>query len=128
MAERDDATATGGEKSILIVDDDAGIRSFMALALRLEGFAVDTAADGAEALDKARRDRPDAIVLDLMMPTMDGHDFIRAWHAEPSDARAPVVVMSAGDGPLSADALGAQAVLAKPFDLDALLGQLAVLV
>ncbi len=93
----------------------------MSIALRMEGFVVDTAADGAEALDKARRSTPDAIVLDLMMPKMDGRAFIDAWRAEPANRQAPVVVMSAGSAPIGVGESGVQAFLAKPFDLDDLL-------
>ncbi len=117
------STAAQG-KSVLVVDDDPGIRTFMSIALRMEGFVVDTAADGAEALDKARRSTPDAIVLDMMMPKMDGRAFIDAWRAEPANRQAPVVVMSAGSAPIGVDESGVQAFLAKPFDLDTLLGKL----
>ena len=115
---------TSQGKSVLVVDDDPGIRAFMSIALRMEGFVVDTAADGAEALDKARRSHPDAIVLDMLMPGMDGRDFVRAWRAEAADRQAPVVMMSAGSAPVWADEPGVQAFLAKPFDLDMLLGKL----
>ena len=111
-------------KSVLVVDDDPGIRSFMSIALRMEGFVVDTAADGAEALDKARHSHPDAIVLDLMMPVMDGRDFVKAWRAEPAETQAPVVMMSAGDWRAGPDEPGVAAFLAKPFDLETLLGKL----
>ncbi len=115
-------------KSVLVVDDDPSIRAFMAIALRMEGFDVDTAANGVEALDKARQNHSDAIVLDLMMPVMDGRDFIRAWRAESFNDPAPVVVMSAGDARLGTEEPGVQAFLAKPFDLDLLLGKLVSLV
>ena len=111
-------------KSVLVVDDDPGIRAFMAIALRMEGFVVDTAADGAEALDKARQTHPDAIVLDLMMPGMDGRDFVKAWRAEPANKQAPVVMMSASDSRFGTDVPGVAAFLAKPFDLETLLGKL----
>ena len=111
-------------KSVLVVDDDPGIRTFMSIALRMEGFVVDTAADGAEALDKARHNHPDAIVLDMMMPRMDGRAFIEAGRAEPADRQAPVVMMSAGSVPHGVDEPGVQAFLAKPFDLEMLLGKL----
>ena len=115
---------TSQGKSVLVVDDDPAIRAFMSLALRMEGFVVDTAADGAEALDKARHSHPDAIVLDLKMPGMDGCDFIKAWRAEPAVTQAPVLAMSAGDPRLGPDEPGVQAFLAKPFDLETLIGTL----
>ena len=117
------AAASHG-KSVLVVDDDPGIRTFMSIALRMEGFVVETAADGVEALDKARHSHPDAIVLDLMMPNMDGRDFIKAWRAEPADTQAPVLVMSAGDSRFGTEEPGGQAFLSKPFDLETLIGKL----
>lgn len=120
--------ATSGAKRVLVVDDDAGVRGAMSLVLEFEGFRVDTAANGAEALDKARVGHPDAIVLDMQMPVLDGRGFISAWQAEPPEHRAPVLAMSAAEGSADADAPGVHAFLPKPFDPDTLLGKLARLI
>ena len=115
---------------ILVVEDEAPIRYLLADALADEGYAVATAEHGAAALDQARAQPPDAVVLDLMMPIMDGWTFLRARQGDPTLAGVPVVVLSAAGerGLQQAKELGADAYLAKPFDLDALLllvGQLA---
>jgi DNA-binding response OmpR family regulator len=110
-------------RHILVVEDDDTIRSTVADALDLEGYSVDTAANGALALDKVRASRPDVIILDLMMPVMDGWAFIRACREEALCAGIPVLVTSAYRK-LAETALDfhVQACVAKPFDLDVLLG------
>ncbi len=59
-------------RTVLIVDDEPNIRGFLRMALEDEGFSVETAANGKEALDKVRRRPPDAVLLDLLMPVLDG--------------------------------------------------------
>ncbi len=80
---------------VLVVDDDPAIRGLVADALRGEGYAVDLAAHGREALDALRARRPATIVLDLMMPVMDGFSFIEACQREHLCADVPIVVISA---------------------------------
>jgi DNA-binding response OmpR family regulator len=110
-------------KRILVVEDDDLIRASIADALLLEGYTVDTAANGALALDQVKRAQPDVIVLDLMMPVMDGWAFIGAFRDEAACAEVPVLVMSAYDKlGETAPGLRVQACIAKPFDLDVLLG------
>ena len=110
-------------KRILVVDDDDTIRETLADALHLEGYTVDTAANGAIALDRVRQARPDAIILDLMMPVMDGWRFMSAYRSEAACIGIPVLVTSAyrqlGE---AAPELRVQACIAKPFDLGVLLG------
>ena len=110
-------------RRVLVVDDDAGIRSVVADAFEMEGYCVITARNGAEALERVRASRPDAIVVDLMMPIMDGWQFLEACRNEALCDGTPVVVMSAYRylGQIGPD-LGASACIAKPFDLDVLLG------
>jgi two-component system, OmpR family, response regulator len=74
----------------------------------------------AEALDKAERHRPDAVVLDAMMPVMDGWEFLARWRERPAECRAPVLVVSAAEGWQAALREGATGYLSKPFDLDTL--------
>ena len=105
---------------VLVADDEPLIRALVAIAFEAEGYDVDTAADGAEALAKACQRVPQAIVLDLMMPVMDGWDFLAAWHGQPSSQTVPVVVISAGSHQAFQAPLGAQAYLTKPFDIDRL--------
>jgi CheY-like chemotaxis protein len=110
---------------VLVVDDDAAIRSVVAELLEDDGYVVDTARDGVQALQRARDAPPAAILLDLMMPVLDGWGFVEACRQQRICLDVPVVVMSAAHG-LSEltrrlQQLGVRAVLAKPFDAGALL-------
>jgi CheY-like chemotaxis protein len=106
---------------ILIVEDDADLREMMAQLLTLEGFRAETVANGRDALEYLRRgDPPDLILLDLMMPVMDGWEFRRQQREDPALANVPVVVLSALDQARVAD-LGGTAFLKKPLDFDRLL-------
>ncbi len=111
--------------SVLVVEDDPALRDLVASTLEDEGYRVATAADGAEALEKVRADPPRAIVLDLMLPVMDGVAFLLACRADPRCREIPVVVTSARYQGAAGLALGAAAFLAKPFDLDALVRTVA---
>jgi CheY-like chemotaxis protein len=104
--------------NILIVEDDPDILSSLAEVLREEGFAVETAANGYQALARMESQMPDLIFLDLMMPLMDGWKFMDVARQRFTDMRAPVVLLSAVHG-LGDEArrLGVRAFLPKPFDL-----------
>jgi DNA-binding response OmpR family regulator len=104
---------------VLVVDDDPAIRGLVADALRIEGYAVDLAAHGREALEALRARRPDTIVLDLMMPIMDGFSFIEACQREQLCTDVPIVVISAVQEALKRiKEVSVHACIAKPFDLD----------
>jgi CheY-like chemotaxis protein len=105
---------------ILVVDDESIIRMLLADALTDAGYLVATASNGAEALDRAIGQRSDAVLLDLLMPVMDGFAFLRERMLQPDLARVPVVVLSAAgiEGLRQAARLRATAVLGKPLDLD----------
>jgi CheY-like chemotaxis protein len=106
---------------VLIVEDDEDLREMMAQLLTLEGFQAATVANGKEALDYLHeRDKPEVILLDLMMPVMDGWEFRRKQQADPSLAGVPVIVLSALD-PARAARVDAEAFLKKPLDFDRLL-------
>src|ERR671939_1239810 len=103
---------------VLIVDDDPAIRGLMADALRSEGYAVDMAAHGAEALEAMRARRPSTVLLDLMMPVMDGFSFIEACHREQLCVDVPIVVITAVQDALRRiHEVPVHACVAKPFDL-----------
>jgi CheY-like chemotaxis protein len=107
---------------ILVVEDEPFIRSFLVEGLTDAGYSVTSAGNGAEALDRAREHASDAVLLDLLMPVMDGLTFLRARQAEPKLATVPVVVLSAAGTDMlrAATQLRATAVLSKPLDLDVL--------
>lgn len=109
--------------TVLIVEDDAGIRDACAEALTDEGYAVHVARDGLAGLVELRRD-PDVIVLDLAMPRLDGWEFLRRLRAMDDHARTPVLLLTATSSK-GASLAGAQAILRKPFVLEALLRQVA---
>jgi CheY-like chemotaxis protein len=114
---------------VLVVDDDETIRTTVAEALEFEGYAVASATNGAEALELVRQQRPQAIVLDLMMPVMDGWQFLEHCRADAGCAGTPVLVISASRRlPQEAAGLGVTGCITKPFDLDVLLGAVERLV
>jgi len=105
---------------VLVVDDDAAVLQTIVDALESEGYAVVTARNGALALERLRARRPDVVVLDLMMPVMDGWAFLPLCRVEPAGADVPVVVLSALERTPSSIAQ-ADAFIAKPFELGDLL-------
>jgi DNA-binding response OmpR family regulator len=88
--------ASGGR--VLVVDDEDDIRELCRVNLEFEGFAVDDAANGPQALEQASRTRPDVIFLDLMMPEMDGWEVLRRLKEDDSTADIPVVLLTARTG------------------------------
>jgi two-component system, chemotaxis family, chemotaxis protein CheY len=107
---------------VLVVDDDPAIRGLVAEALRGEGYTVDVAAHGREGLDAIRANRPETVILDLMMPIMDGFSFLEACQRENLCENVPIVVISAvHDAMRRIVELPVRACVAKPFDLDDLI-------
>jgi CheY-like chemotaxis protein len=108
-------------KRILIVDDNPAVRKLVTEILR-ERYLLTEAQDGAEALASIQREPPDAVILDMMMPVMNGWTFLLKHAALPVALRMPVIVVS-GEPSACEDGmrLGAQACLPKPFDVDSLL-------
>jgi CheY-like chemotaxis protein len=110
---------------VLVVDDDPDILDAICDILDAEGYRVSRARHGQEALEQVESERPDIILLDLMMPVMDGVAFSQALRERPAVSDVPIVVISADGNPARAAAVGAAGYLAKPFDIDALLTQVA---
>lgn len=102
---------------ILIVDDDAEIRSFLGALLEDEGYRVESAEDGLAALEKLDKGRPDLILLDIMMPRMDGYRFAEALQRRGLQPPIPFIVLSANLREQQAKSMGACSYIAKPFDL-----------
>ncbi len=117
---------TGGHERILVVDDNADMRDYIARLLRGRGWLVETAADGLTARDSARRRAPDLVLSDVMMPGLDGLSLVRELRGHPATADVPIILLSARAGEGSRveglDA-GADSYLSKPFSARELLGQ-----
>ncbi len=111
----------GLARRVLVVDDDDTIRELIAMALVDEGYEVETAVHGKEALDRVGRSPLSLILLDMRMPVMDGWEFAQVYRQLPGP-HAPIVVLTAGrDAANAAAQIGAAGFLAKPFDLERLL-------
>jgi CheY-like chemotaxis protein len=113
------------EKKVFIVEDAVDIQLLLSQVLKRAGYIVHSANDGNDALIKLRQEQqlPGLILLDLMMPIMDGFQFREAQMKEPAISGIPVVVMTAfGDVQTKAAAIGANGYLKKPFtDINAIL-------
>ena len=108
-----------GRELVLVADDDEDIVRFVEVNLRLEGFEVVTAADGKEALEQALEISPDLVLLDIMMPEMDGFQVCQSLRANSQTKHIPVIMLTARS--LSADKVvgltaGADDYIIKPFD------------
>jgi DNA-binding response OmpR family regulator len=122
-------TVTTGEHRILVVDDDAAVRSMVRAVLETEGYAVSVADDGFAALRAVDTMAPDCVVLDVMMPGLDGHAVLNRIRGG-ERATLPVVMLTAAAGDEQAWQAwteGVDCFLAKPFDADELLRYLAYL-
>ena len=112
---------------VLVTDDDEDLRLLCEMFLHLGGFDVAHAANGREAVEVARSRAIDLVLLDLMMPVMDGWECLAALKADPQLARVPVFIIT-GKNQLSdqerAFAMGAEAFIAKPFQGPALVARI----
>ncbi|MFF0546220.1 response regulator transcription factor [Nocardia thailandica] len=115
------------EARILVVDDEPMIVELLSVSLRFQGFEVATAADGAAALDRARTFRPEALIVDVMMPGMDGFGLLRRLRADGIDA--PVLFLTARDeveDKVNGLTMGADDYITKPFSLEEVVARLRV--
>ena len=113
--------------SVLVVDDEPQVVWILEFSLRGEGYETFSAHDGMEALDQVRRHHPDLMVLDVMMPRMDGWSVLEALGTMPASERPRVVMVTAlasASDRERAERLGAEAFVPKPFDMDHLVGVL----
>ncbi|HWE54187.1 MAG TPA: SpoIIE family protein phosphatase [Acidimicrobiales bacterium] len=127
----DDQTERAGSDDdrphVLVVDDNADLRNYMTRLLA-EDYQVTTAADGIDALTKARRDRPDLILTDVMMPRLDGFGLLRQLRADTALAATPVIMVSARageEGTVEGLEAGADDYLIKPFGARELIARVA---
>jgi DNA-binding response OmpR family regulator len=119
--ERDEGHGARGERPLLIVEDDEDIEFMLADLVTDSGYRTLAARDGLEALEVLRRERPFAIILDLMMPRMDGYQFLRVLRQNNSLCNIPVLVVTAGSDIDRRELQGVR-VFRKPFDIDELFG------
>ena len=125
---RSDRAVSNGLARVLLVDDEPDIVRAYQAALEDAGYAVATARDGASALEAVRLGRPDVVVIDLLMPTMNGWQFMDAFGELPGTSCPVIAMTAAGPGALRSARDGGKfsAVLQKPVDLDDLLGMVAL--
>jgi two-component system, chemotaxis family, chemotaxis protein CheY len=113
---------TESSKDILVVDDDPYLCEIMTDVLETEGHEIRSASNGEEALARIRERKPHLVLLDLMMPVMNGWEVAAALRSNPEWADIPIVLITAAHGSDSQkqQATGARAVISKPFDIDQL--------
>jgi CheY-like chemotaxis protein len=119
--------ATAASPLVLVTDDDEDVRTLCQLQLELAGFRVSQAANGQEALDRARSDRPDLILLDVMMPVMDGWECLAELKRDGKLRDIPVFVVTGKDQQQDQErafALGAEAFISKPFQGQVLIARI----
>jgi two-component system OmpR family response regulator len=112
-------------ESLLVVDDEPTVRELLSATLRFAGFAVTSAATGAAAVDAARREPPDLVLLDVMLPDMDGFTVVRRLRE--GGERVPVLFLTARDAPadkVQGLTLGGDDYVTKPFDLEELIARI----
>ncbi|MTE11248.1 response regulator transcription factor [Nocardia aurantiaca] len=116
------------EARVLVVDDEPMIVELLSVSLRYQGFEVASAASGTEGLDKAKTFRPDALIIDVMMPGMDGFGLLRRLRADGIDS--PVLFLTARDDvddKITGLTLGADDYVTKPFSLEEVVARLRVI-
>ncbi|GMG81037.1 response regulator [Paralimibaculum aggregatum] len=110
-------------RSVLLVDDEPNIAFSLEYLMKRDGYEVRVAGDGEAALDSIRAQKPDLILLDVMMPKRDGYDVCQTVRADPRYADVKIIVLTAKGGALDGEkalALGADAFFSKPFGLEEL--------
>ena len=116
--------AEAAAKKILVVDDEPDVTSLLTLMLKSQGYNVLVAGDGQEALEKARRDPPDLILLDIMLPRLDGYKVARMLKFDENFSHIPIIMLTAKiqerDRQMGLE-MGANEYVTKPFDTAALL-------
>ena len=113
------------EARVLVVDDETNIVELLSVSLKFQGFEVHTASNGPAALDKAREVRPDAVILDVMMPGMDGFGVLRRLRADGIDS--PALFLTARDtlqDKIAGLTLGGDDYVTKPFSLEEIIARI----
>ncbi len=121
------ATLQGAGRKVLVLEDEPAVQTLIYKQLTAQGFEVTVAGDGLDGLMKLEAQRPDVIICDVMMPNLDGMEFVKAIKAHSGTASIPVIFLTAKTDPRSMiDGInvGARFYVTKPFQLDDLLGKI----
>ncbi len=114
-------------KKILVVEDDADIRKMLSMRLEIDGYEVIEAEDGEQGLDKIKSDKPNLVILDLILPKMNGFEVCRMVRFDDENKNIPIIVLSAlsdQNEREKATESGVDAYFIKPFDLGLLLSKI----
>jgi two-component system alkaline phosphatase synthesis response regulator PhoP len=115
---------------VLVVDDEPDLVRVLEFGLRASGYTVESASDGQEGLKKAREIKPDVILLDLMLPKLDGYKVCRLLKFDDRFKHIPIIILSArtqeGDQALALE-MGANRFVTKPYDFSEILGYIETL-
>jgi DNA-binding response OmpR family regulator len=125
--DKDGATTTNGQRSVLVVEDDREINELVGAYAEIAGFEYRAALDGSSALREAHERVPSAVVLDLMLPDIDGFEVCTRLKREDDTRGVPVIILTAMAGEANrkrGHACGASEYLTKPFDPDSLMAAL----
>ncbi|MBF9070862.1 response regulator transcription factor [Streptacidiphilus fuscans] len=115
------------EASLLVVDDEPNIRELLSASLRFAGFRVASAASGAEAVAHVQQSRPDLVVLDVMLPDVDGFSLVRRLRDDSDRDKIPVIFLTAKDGvddKINGLTAGGDDYVTKPFSLEELIARI----
>src|SRR5579883_3064110 len=126
MQESNAAKGQESAPTVLVIDDQENIVEFIKLGLKYEGFLVEAAADGPQGLAAAQRINPDLIILDIMLPVMDGLEVCRRLRANPTTQDIPILMLTAKDevhDRVTGLDTGADDYLTKPFDFEELVAR-----
>lgn len=115
------------KKRILIVEDEAELVEMITMRLAASGYEVISASDGQEGLEKAKKEKPDLLILDLMLPKMDGYKVCGLLKKDTKYAQIPVIIFTARaqeEDKKLAEEMGADAYITKPFEPQLLLAKI----
>lgn len=119
MTSKDNPSLGNGEKTVLVVDDDLDTLSIVSAKLEAHDFKVVTARDGGETLRQVRKHKPDLIILDIMMPWLDGFTVARLLKSDAKYKHIPLIILTARTQEVDralGKSVGAELYVTKPFD------------
>jgi two-component system OmpR family response regulator len=122
LSDAPDGNVLPAKVAVLVVEDDAALLGMVGTALRFEGFKVETAGNGAEGLNCLRRTTPDLILLDLVLPWINGLEVLATLRSSPATEDVPVIVMTGtATRPQDLNGLGPVDIVHKPFEIERLM-------